>query len=66
MNNLQSNSNRNSNIFIGENTFENVVCEMLFMSSKPQCVNMSHNDGFFLFTGISICNIKIINSLRPN
>ena len=25
--------------FIEENTFENVVCEMLFISSRPQCVN---------------------------
>ena len=23
---------------IGENTFENVVCEMLFIASRPQCV----------------------------
>ena len=29
---------RNSNIFIEEKTFENVVCEMLFISSRPQCV----------------------------
>ena len=35
---LQWNFNRNSNIFIEENTFENVVCEMLFISSWPQCV----------------------------
>ena len=34
----QWNFNRNSNIFIEENTFENVVCEMLFISSRPQCV----------------------------
>ena len=25
-------------MFIEENTFENVVCEMLFISSRPQCV----------------------------
>ena len=36
---LQWNINRNSNIFIEENTFENVVCEMLFISYRPQCVN---------------------------
>ena len=42
-NKLQWNFNRNSNIFIEENTFENVVCEMLFISSRPQCVNsLSH------------------------
>ena len=29
---------RNSNIFTEENTFENVVCDMLFISSRPQCV----------------------------
>ena len=27
-------------IFIDENTFENVACEMLFISSRPQCVNI--------------------------
>ena len=40
-NKLQWNLNRNSNIFIEENTFENVVCEMLFISSRPQCVKGS-------------------------
>ena len=39
-NKLQWNFNRNSNIFIGENTFENVVCEMTVILSRPQCVNM--------------------------
>ena len=37
-NKLQWNFNRNSNIFIEENTVENVVCEILFISSRPQCV----------------------------
>ena len=31
------NFNRNSSIFIEENTFENVVYEMLFISSRPHC-----------------------------
>ena len=35
-NKLQWNFNRNSNICIEENTFENVVSEMLFISSRPQ------------------------------
>ena len=35
----QWNFNQNSNILIEENTFENVVCEMLFISSQSQCVN---------------------------
>ena len=30
--------NRNSNIFIQENAFENVVCEMAFILSRPLCV----------------------------
>ena len=29
----------NSNIFIDGNTFEYVVCEMLAILSRPQCVN---------------------------
>ena len=39
-NKLQWNFNRNSNIFIEENTFENVVCEMASLLSRPQCVNV--------------------------
>ena len=38
MNKLQWNFNRNSNIFIQENAFESVVCEMAAMLSRPQCV----------------------------
>ena len=37
-NKLQWNFNRTSNIFIEENTFENVVCEMSSILSRPQCV----------------------------
>ena len=33
--------NRNYNIFIKENAFDSVVCEMAAMMSRPQCVN--HN-----------------------
>ena len=32
------NFNQNSNIFIEENASENVACEMLSISSRPQCV----------------------------
>ena len=40
MNKLHRNFNRNSNIFIQENAFESVVCEMAaIMLSRPQCVN---------------------------
>ena len=37
---LQWNFNLNANIFIEENTFQNVVCEMAAILSRPQCVNV--------------------------
>ena len=37
-NKLQRNLKRNSNIFIKEKTFENVVCELLSISCRSQCV----------------------------
>ena len=37
---LQWNFNRNSNIFIEENMFENVVCEMSTIFSRPRCVKL--------------------------
>ena len=36
-NNIQWNSNGNQYIFIQENAFENVVCKMAAISSRPQC-----------------------------
>ena len=39
-NKLQWIFNRNSYIFIHENAFENVVCEMAAILSRPQCVNL--------------------------
>ena len=44
MNKLQLNFNRNSNIFIQENAFENVVCEMAAILFWPQCVNINTID----------------------
>ena len=38
-NKIQWNFNRNSNIFIEENAFENIFCEMTAILSRPQCVN---------------------------
>ena len=38
-NKLQWNLNQNSNIFIEENRFENVICKIVSVSSQPQCVN---------------------------
>ena len=40
-NKLQWELMRNSQIFIQENAFENVVCEMTAISSRPQCVKIS-------------------------
>ena len=37
-NTFQWNLERNSNIFIQENVFESVVCEMASILSRPQCV----------------------------
>ena len=37
-NKLQWNFNRNSNIFIQENAFESIVCEMTAILPRPQCV----------------------------
>ena len=41
-NKLQWNFNRNSNIFIQENAFERVVCEMAAILSRPQWVKIGH------------------------
>ena len=42
-NKLQWNFNRNLNIFIQENALDNVVCEMAFILSRPQCVKYLHS-----------------------
>ena len=36
---MQWNFNRNSYVFIHENAFENVACEMAGILSRPRCVN---------------------------
>ena len=41
-NKLQWNINGNQYIFIQENAFENVVCELTAILSRPQCVNPWH------------------------
>ena len=45
-NKLQWNFNQNPNIFIQENAFENVVCEMASNLSRPRCVKIwaRHDD----------------------
>ena len=40
-NKLQWNLKRNSYIFIQENAFENLVCEMAAILSRPQCIKAS-------------------------
>ena len=49
MNKLQWNCDRNSYIFIQENVFENVVCEMADILSRHQCVNWF---AWFLIIGV--------------
>ena len=44
-NKLQWNPEQNSYIFIQENAYENVVCQMAAILSRPQCVNNNSNDG---------------------
>ena len=39
-NKLQLNFDKNSNIFVQENAFESVVCEVAAILSRPQCVNL--------------------------
>ena len=41
-NKLQWTFNRNYNIFIHENAIESVVCEMVTILSRPQCVEVVH------------------------
>ena len=45
---FQRNFTQNSNIFIQENTLENVVCEMAAILSRPQCVIVLHYRPFVL------------------
>ena len=54
-NKLPCTFNRNSNIFIQENALEDVVCEMAFILSRPQCANIDsfHRHVIFTFAGFS-------------
>ena len=40
--NFSKNFNLNLNIFIQENALESVVCRMVSILSRPQCVNEAH------------------------
>ena len=61
--------NRNSNIFIEENEFQNIVCEMLSISSRPQCVKdlinwqpSSHSPELNTTQWIQVRIIMLLNS----
>ena len=41
---LKNKRQQNSHIFIKENAFENIFCEMAAILSRPQCVNLPHGD----------------------
>ena len=49
-NKLQWNFNRNSNIFIQENAFESVICEMASILYQPQCAEPSLDTGSAMLT----------------
>ena len=69
MNKFQWHSNRCSNIFIQENAFEIVVCEMASISYRPQCVNVVlyctidmdsvqlNSTHYVLFVAVSFCQL---------
>ena len=59
-NKLQWNLNRNLNISIQENAFENVVWKMAAILSRPQCVNFQCVLGWRVWEG----GISCISALR--
>ena len=60
-NKLQWNFNRNSYIFIQENVFENVVCKMPSISSRPQCVKRKPHCILWSWSHIVPCHWGIFN-----
>ena len=50
---------QNSSIFIQENAFENVVCEMASILSRPQCVNISRLRSRFQLYLFFFCLLEI-------
>ena len=53
-----SSFNRNYNIFIQENAFESVVCDIAAMLSRPQCVKMHVTAWWILYFYTSLCQGK--------
>ena len=80
-NKFQQDFNRNSNIFIDENTFGNVVYQMSVILSRPQCAkdidvavvnrNLQNRDGdssndvLQLDTNYSNCLLRLFVGLSP-
>ena len=72
-NKLQSNLNKNSNIFIEENAFGNVLRKTAAILSQPQCVEYNDQDrGFMCFSSMienyhnSVCQTCYCHKKRKN
>ena len=63
MNKFQGSSNWNSNIFIDENAFENVVWKMAVILYGPQNVNWSPNRDLFYYHGLTLIPAWISNHM---
>ena len=59
---IQWNSNRNSNIVIQENALESVVCEMASVSSRPQSVNTIEVE-WYIYASVKYAIINSDNGL---
>ena len=65
-NTFQCNWNWNSNVFIHENVFENVVWKVAAIWSRPQCVELNHarkRDPLWLFLKCDL-GWRLLNSFR--
>ena len=60
MKKLQWNFNQNFNIFIQENAFQSIVCEMVSILPRPQCVKLR------VPTACCVCMIVGLRSEMPN
>ena len=58
MQKVQWNFNRNSNIFIQENAFERIICEMAAMLSRPQCVKFYFEIDFNSADNDMMCHLS--------
>ena len=68
-NTLQWNLSRNYNIFIQENVFESVVCEMAAILSRPQCVyiyqSTVHSKNYVHITGTGQATLTNMDKHSP-